>query len=300
MSFPIRVEYRYNILKGDIMQQMHSEQMSQQGRVFTAEEAGEILKRAVRLQEERISVQQLYAIAEETGISREAVEQAIKEHDRNQLSHKIASSSNQSKRKGWLRRSFRATLIATVAIVLVGIGYVLGEGDSNDSYISYSPIVSQLASSEDLAVTYSREWGSGRIMILDQTSGQSYTVGLNIGYSPNEVSISPSNTFIVLNLGDNRTVYLVRRDGTGLQEISPPTSILDQLHLSEVETWSFRFQRWHKEGDKESLVLEWWVEVDSNEGNTREGSSGGYIQVFLRYDPETGEYSLYQPQTGGK
>ncbi|MEJ5296017.1 MAG: hypothetical protein WHT28_12335, partial [Fimbriimonadales bacterium] len=80
-------------------------------RVFTAEEAGEILKLATHLQEGQLRYEQLEAIAQEVGISREALAQAIQ----NVEARKNAAISRATRRRTLVRNLFKSVLLLAVA-----------------------------------------------------------------------------------------------------------------------------------------------------------------------------------------
>lgn len=267
------------------MQEMYFEQSEQYPRVYTAEEAGEILKRAVRLQEERLTTQQLYSIAEEAGIRRETLEQAIWEHER----AKIASQFQKSQKPlGWWARFKRAIRRLIVATTLFTVGFFTGVF-LVDSQQSGSPVFSPrlLASSNKLSVLYDSY--RGNIYIQHAESWQKHVLGIPAYPLPHIVTISPSSAFIAIEKLEAGGVYVIRSDGTGLQEVVVPSKLADQLLKNAKDQYYYaKIFGWQKINGKEFLVLQ----LEASDYPNREFEPTG---VFVRYDPETGTFAPHSP-----
>ncbi len=91
---------------------------------FTPDEAVEILKRAAALEKERFSVEDLCTMAQEAGVSREAVMQAIAEHRSQQ--QQIAQEQERHAREYALQqqqeRNFWMQLYQIAMLLLVFLG----------------------------------------------------------------------------------------------------------------------------------------------------------------------------------
>jgi len=86
--------------------QHEQQQVNEQAQAsFTSKEAGDILKIAVRLGGDQVSQEQLEAIAEEAGLSREVVQQAIREYQRQQAGavheQTVIQKPRQTHRRRW-------------------------------------------------------------------------------------------------------------------------------------------------------------------------------------------------------
>lgn len=77
-------------------------------RVFTPEEAGEIIRRASHLQDSQFTLDQLLAIAEEAGVSREALLQAIRETQTQKAKQEVENNRRQRarRRRLWIVGAF--------------------------------------------------------------------------------------------------------------------------------------------------------------------------------------------------
>ncbi len=267
------------------MQEMYSEQSEQYPRVYTAEEAGEILKRAVRLQEERLTTQQLYGIAEEAGIRRENLEQAIWEHERAKIASQFPKSQKPLGRWARFKRAIRRLIVATT---LFTVGFFTGVFlvDSQRSGSSISPL-RLLASSNKLSVLY--DYNRGNIYIQHAESWQKHVLGIPSCPMPHIVTISPSSSFIAFEGVKADGVYVVQSDGTGLQKVVVPSKLADQL-LKDVkdEYYHAKISGWQKINGKEFLVLQLEASESPNSGFEPTG-------VFVRYDPETGTFAPHSP-----
>ena len=70
---------------------------------FTPDEAVEILKRAAALEKDQFSVEDLYTMGHEAGVSREAVQRAIAEYreEQRQLGKNARDANNNSRRNAY-------------------------------------------------------------------------------------------------------------------------------------------------------------------------------------------------------
>ncbi len=273
------------------MQEMYSEQSEQHPRVYTAEEAGEILKRAVRLQEERLTTQQLYSIAEEAGIRRETLEQAIWEHERAKIASQFQKSQKPLGRWARFKRAIRRLFVATM---LLTVGFFTGVFlvASLRSSLSF-PSTRLLASSNKLSVLYDDSYSNGSILIEHAESTQSHVLGIPAYPMPRIVTISPSSAFIAIEKVQPGGVYVVRSDGTGLQEVIVPSRLADQLLNNTREEYYYGvvISGWHKIDGKEFLVLQ--LETSNRPDHGFEPTG-----VFVRYDPETGTFDPHTTPIG--
>lgn len=84
-------------------------------RQFSSQEAGDILNIAARLSDDAFSQEQLEAIAEEAGISREAIHRAIQEHQRQIQAEQEKKRQREERRRHWHRT---LPLVALVFVIL--------------------------------------------------------------------------------------------------------------------------------------------------------------------------------------
>lgn len=119
---------------------------------FTSKEAGDILKIAVRLGGDQVSQEQLEAIAEEAGLSRETVQRAIREYKRQQA--RTVQEPTMAQQPQQKRRYRRAWFLLPLGVVgLIFFMYFVVR-----SPLTYTPaVVAPHATEEPSLGPYGRE-----------------------------------------------------------------------------------------------------------------------------------------------
>lgn len=211
-------------------------------RVFTVEEAGEILKIAAHLQEGQLNYEQLAAIAQEVGISREALTQAIQ----NVEARKNTAISRAARRRALVRNLFKSAVLVALAgaltLALVFLNSFSRSSPSEDAAL--------FASSSEVQVYIQKpygEQGTAQHVIL-----QSYVGKVKIGKSFGRIdvaSVSPDGDYVALYDGFYNDLWIVRADGTDLKQVVQRGVVLEtgqSVHI-RVSDHSFSF-RWEKFG----------------------------------------------------
>lgn len=106
---------------------------------FTPEEATQILSDAVNLSSNYLSLTQLEAIADEAGVPRETLYQAIQQHARQKDAASIRAIQQQERRrkaKARLKKWLWATAFGAVIALAFKIGYESGNSIANQSGIA--------------------------------------------------------------------------------------------------------------------------------------------------------------------
>ncbi|MFN4033391.1 MAG: hypothetical protein ACK4ME_07160 [Fimbriimonadales bacterium] len=112
-------------------------QQSETVHQFTPEEATQILTDAVHLSSNYLSLAQLEAIADEAGVPRETLYQAIQRHARQQDAASIRAIQLQERRrkaKARLKKWLWTTTLGAVIALTLKIGYEIGASTANPSH----------------------------------------------------------------------------------------------------------------------------------------------------------------------
>ncbi|MER3558638.1 MAG: hypothetical protein C4336_03610 [Armatimonadota bacterium] len=202
------------------------EQMQQDSqptqRVFSAEEAGEILKLATHLQENQFTLSQLVSIAGEAGVSQEALMRAIEQIEAQKAQQAQPPAAKPSTRRWFACRwpsLIGALSVGLVSLVLVRLVLMLPVLRAILGLETYSREL--FASSDKVKVYVSRYYGftgpsDERVsVVVDKT----VRFGRQFG-RVELVSIAPSSKWIAIYDGAQGELWVTRPDGRGLARIA--------------------------------------------------------------------------------